>query len=92
MLTSPEPSIATQEELIDRAIAIFEPRAGRPLTREEGRQAVANLTGFFRTLMAIRRRHEIADARLATEAQEADATGRSHRPRRLPKTPPEPTS
>ena len=37
-------------DLIDRTLAVFQPRTQRRLTREDGRQIVENLTGFFRIL------------------------------------------
>jgi hypothetical protein len=36
--------------LLDETIAIWQPRASRPLTREDARQIVENMTGFFNVL------------------------------------------
>lgn len=38
------------KELIDQALAIWQPRAKRALTSEDGREIVENITGFFRVL------------------------------------------
>jgi hypothetical protein len=37
-------------EIIDHTISIFESRTGREISREEGRQAIENISGFFRVL------------------------------------------
>jgi hypothetical protein len=49
-----------REAHIDTAIEIFEPRYGHKLTREDGRQIYDNLTGFFRVLLRLQRRRELA--------------------------------
>jgi hypothetical protein len=36
--------------LIDRTIALWQPRLGREITREDARQIVENVTGFFSIL------------------------------------------
>ena len=36
--------------LLDRTIAFWQPRTARKLTREDARQMVENVTGFFRVL------------------------------------------
>jgi hypothetical protein len=36
--------------LLDETIAIWQPRASRTLTREDARQIVENMTGFFNVL------------------------------------------
>jgi hypothetical protein len=41
---------AANDSLIDRTIALWRPRLGRELTREDARQVVENVTGFFSTL------------------------------------------
>lgn len=45
-LTVEEPG----SDFLDETIAIWEPRAGRRLTREDAREIVHNLAGFFRVL------------------------------------------
>ena len=37
-------------ELIERTISIFENRTGRGISKEDARQAVENINGFFRVL------------------------------------------
>ena len=37
-------------ELLDDTIAIWQPRAKRPLSREDAREILENLTGFFSVL------------------------------------------
>jgi len=36
--------------LLDETIAIWQPRTSRPLTREDARQIIENMTGFFNVL------------------------------------------
>jgi len=37
-------------ELIEQTISVFENRTGREISQEEARQAVENISGFFRVL------------------------------------------
>jgi hypothetical protein len=37
-------------DLIDQTLIVWQPRAKRQLTREDGREIVENITGFFRIL------------------------------------------
>jgi len=37
-------------ELIEQTISIFESRTGRVISEEDARQAVENISGFFRVL------------------------------------------
>src|SRR5690606_10277382 len=83
--------VATHDELVDRAIAVFERRAGRPLSREEGRRIVANLTGFFGILNDVRLRLDAEEARVADPLDGEAPTGHRGRPRRSPRKPSEPT-
>ncbi len=46
-----KPSHVRDNEAIDRAIAEFEPRLGRPLSRQEGREIHRRLVGFFSVLL-----------------------------------------
>jgi hypothetical protein len=41
---------AANDNLIDRTIAVWEPRRGRQISREEARQIAENVTGFFSIL------------------------------------------
>lgn len=43
------PARATPEA-VERAIALWEPRAGRKLRGEDAREIIENLTGFFQVL------------------------------------------
>ena len=46
----PRPPSEPEPDLIDRTLRVFQPRTQRTLTREDGREIVHNLTGFFRVL------------------------------------------
>lgn len=37
-------------ELIEQTISVFESRSGRVISEEDARQAVENISGFFRVL------------------------------------------
>jgi hypothetical protein len=37
-------------DFIDETVAIWQPQADRALTREDGRETIENVTGFFRVL------------------------------------------
>lgn len=41
---------AIDDSFLDRTIQLFQPRMNRPLSREDARQIVENMTGFFQTL------------------------------------------
>jgi len=41
---------APRSEFLDQTIAIWQPRATRPLTREDAREIIENVTGFFAVL------------------------------------------
>ncbi len=45
-----KPSTAANDNLIDRAIETWQPRTERDLSREDARQIVENVTGFFSVL------------------------------------------
>jgi hypothetical protein len=45
-----EPSIAANDNLIDRTRTVWQPRIGRNLTDEDARQIVENVSGFFKIL------------------------------------------
>ena len=44
-------SSAANDDLIDRTIALWEPRCQRDLSCEDARQIIENVTGFFSTLL-----------------------------------------
>jgi hypothetical protein len=45
-----KPSDAANDSLIDRTIALWQPRLRRDLSREDARQIAENVTGFFSIL------------------------------------------
>jgi hypothetical protein len=45
-----KPSNAANDNLIDRTRAIWQPRLGRDLSREDARQITEDVTGFFSIL------------------------------------------
>ena len=45
-----KPSDVANDNLIDRTIALWKPRLRRDLSREDARQIVENVTGFFNVL------------------------------------------
>jgi hypothetical protein len=45
-----KPSDAANDNLIDRTIALWQPRLQRKLSREDARQIAENVTGFFSIL------------------------------------------
>jgi hypothetical protein len=45
-----KPTDAANDNLIDRTIALWKPRLRRDLSREDARQIVENVTGFFSIL------------------------------------------
>ncbi len=45
-----KPSHAANDNLIDRTRAVWQPRLGRDLSREDARQIAENFTGFFAVL------------------------------------------
>jgi hypothetical protein len=49
---------AANDNLIDRTIALWQPRLGRDLSREDARQITENMVGFFSIL------HEWSRAKL----------------------------
>lgn len=63
---APLPHSPDREEVVDRALEIFQPRTDRVLTREDGREIARNLTGFFRVLWEWRQRELAAQADDAT--------------------------
>jgi hypothetical protein len=57
-----KPSHAANDNLIDRTIALWRPRLRRDLSREDGRQIVENVTGFFSILHEWSRAESVAAA------------------------------
>ena len=55
---------AANDNLINRTIGLWQPRGGRSLSREDARQIVENVTGFFSIL------HEWSRAESAAAAND----------------------
>jgi hypothetical protein len=51
-----------RKDFIDQTIAIWQPRTKRQLTREDGREIIENMTGFFRILQEWNRTDRAEDA------------------------------
>ena len=51
MKSSVKPSHAANDNLIDRTREVWKPRIGRDLSREDARQIIENVTGFFDVLI-----------------------------------------
>jgi hypothetical protein len=51
-----------RKDFIDQTIAIWQPRSKRQLTREDGREIIENITGFFRVLQEWDRADRAEDA------------------------------
>jgi hypothetical protein len=49
--SSVKPSHAANDNVIDRTRELWKPRLGRDLSREDARQIVENVTGFFAILI-----------------------------------------
>jgi hypothetical protein len=48
--SSVKPSHAANDNLIDRTREVWKPRVGRDLSREDARQIIENVAGFFAIL------------------------------------------
>ena len=51
MKSSVKPLHAANDNMIDRTLGLWKPRLGRDLSREDARQIVENVTGFFAVLI-----------------------------------------
>ncbi len=71
MRSSVKPSDAANDNLIDRTIEAWQPRLDRDLSREDARQIVENVTGFFSILA------EWSQAELAEPANDTGKPGRA---------------
>ena len=67
--SSVKPSSAANDNLVERTTALWQPRLGRELTREDARQIVENVTGFFSIL------HEWSKANDNDNRESSAATG-----------------
>jgi hypothetical protein len=57
-----KPSHAANDNLIDQARQVWQPRTGRDLTNEAARQIAENVTGFFAILAEWSRAERLAAA------------------------------
>ena len=60
MRSSVKPSHAANDNLIDRTVAVWKPRLGRDLNREDAREIAENITGFFAILAEWSRAERLA--------------------------------
>jgi hypothetical protein len=58
-----------QDELIEQALAVWQPRTKRKLSHEDAREIVANVTGFFQVLGQWSTRDQVASASVITGPQ-----------------------
>lgn len=64
-MPSPPSRSDTREQLIDEALAIFQPLSPEPLSREDGREFVDDLTGLFDWLLEQREKNPVPPPRPA---------------------------
>jgi hypothetical protein len=70
---SVEPSHAANDNLIDQTCEVWKPRLGRNLSREDARQIVENVTGFFAILTEWSRAEMPVPANDTTKPSTSDA-------------------
>ena len=73
MKSSVKPSHAANDNLIDRTREVWKPRLGRDLSREDARQIVENVTGFFAILTEWSRAEMPVPANDTTKPSTSDA-------------------
>ena len=71
--SSVNPSHAANDNLIDRTHEVWRPRVGRDLTREDARQIIENVTGFFAILTEWSRAEMPVPANDTTKLSTSDA-------------------
>jgi len=71
--SSVKPSHAANDNLIDRTHEVWRPRVGRDLTREDARQIIENVTGFFAILTEWSRAEMPVPANDTTNLSTSDA-------------------
>lgn len=62
MRSSVKLSLAANDNLIDRTLAVWKPRLGRDLSREDAREIAENVIGFFTILAEWSRVERLAAA------------------------------
>ena len=60
------------ENFLDYTVEVFQPRCEQPLTHDDAREIVRNLTGFFRVLMEWDRKERAKRADAEAPAASAD--------------------
>jgi hypothetical protein len=70
-----------EEDLIDQTVAIWQKRTERKLTREDGREIIENITGFFTILQEWGRKERAAE-QASTALVPESSTGRRTKQRR----------
>jgi hypothetical protein len=70
-----KPSTAANDILIDRAIETWQPRAERDLSREDARQIVENVSGFFSILVEWSRAEMSEQANDTSKSGDTDSNG-----------------
>jgi hypothetical protein len=78
VIRSGKGSDAANDNLTDRICQIWQPRLGRDLSRDEAKQIVANLTGFFSVLAAWSRAELPAPANDNGDGASSDDQGARH--------------
>ena len=73
-----KPSNAANDNLIDRTIETWQPRLDRDLNREDARQIVENVTGFFSILAEWSRAGPAEPANDRRASDETDDNGGMH--------------
>jgi hypothetical protein len=66
-------------DLIDQTIAIWQKRTERKLTREDGREIIENISGFFSILQEWDRRERAAECAKAASSQNGNVGRRARR-------------
>ncbi len=69
-----KPTHAANDNLIDQTLAVWKPRLGRDLSREDAREIAENVTGFFAVLAEWSRADQLAAAN-DNQAQAAPESG-----------------
>jgi hypothetical protein len=70
-----KPSSATNENIIDRTINLWQPRLQHDLTREDARQFIKNVAGFFTILAEWSRVEKCTSANEMRELAEIPSGG-----------------
>ena len=69
---------AAKDDLIDRTRQVWRPRLGRDLSREDARQIVENVTGFFALLAEWSRAEMPSPAKVGGKSPGSEDEGAHH--------------